>query len=85
MRRYGGDEFVIIIENSGENAFPDQVAFTLRSILAEKQKKNRLPYDLKISVGYDEFRNDDDSVQACLARADEKLYEEKRAKKSTRR
>ena len=84
LGRYGGDEFVIFVQNPGENEMPEQIAEMIRGILADKQKENRLPYELQISVGYDELRDKNDSMDACLARADEKLYEDKRSKGSLR-
>ncbi|MBQ4207720.1 MAG: hypothetical protein II621_05380 [Clostridia bacterium] len=56
----------------------------IRLVLAEKQAKNRLPYDLEISVGYDSLKDKNDTMEACLARADEKLYKDKKGKGSLR-
>ena len=86
--RYGGDEFTLFIQAAeGENVpeqaaeeenVPEQAAEAIRNALAVKQAENRLPYDLKVSIGYDELRDRNDTMEACLARADEKLYENKR-------
>ena len=84
LGRYGGDEFILILQNPGENDRPEQAAGVLRGILSEKRKANRLPYELEISVGYDELRDRNDTLKECLVRADEKLYEEKRAKGTKR-
>ena len=55
-------------------SFVDEV----RQILTEKQAQNKLPYDLKISVGSDSLKDRNDKLEACLVRADEKLYEDKK-------
>ena len=80
LGRYGGDEFIAIFQNPEENETPERTAEALRSLLTEKQKENRLPYDLEVSVGYDELRDRNDTMHDCMIRADEKLYAEKRAK-----
>ena len=84
LGRYGGDEFTIILQNPGTDDHPEQVSETLRSILAEKQQQSDLPYTLEVSVGYDQLYPHQDSMKACLKRADEKLYEEKRRKGTQR-
>ena len=77
LGRYGGDEFTIIIQNPQKNEMPDQIASLIRNILSEKRKENRLPYDLEFSMGYDELRDDKDTVYDCIKRADEELYLDK--------
>ena len=82
--RYGGDEFTIFLQDPEGGDLPERVAGTLRSILEQKQRENRLPYDLQVSVGYDALRGKEDDMTACMHRADEKLYEDKRARNSGR-
>ena len=77
LGRYGGDEFTIIIQNPGEEEQPEQIAGIIRTILAQKQQENQLPYDLEFSMGYDELLDYDDTVSDCMKRADEKLYLDK--------
>ena len=78
LGRYGGDEFVIFLQNAETEEQVEQVLRTIRELLAEKQQENRLPYDLKITAGYDLLRDREDTLRKCLARADEKLYQTKR-------
>ena len=84
LGRYGGDEFTLIITNPSENEFPDQVAGMLQANLSDEQQKNHLPYPLDISFGYDELRDENDTMHACLVRADNNLYEYKKKKGALR-
>lgn len=84
LGRYGGDEFMLILQNPGEGEQPADVTQALRDAMAQKRQENRLRYALEISVGYDELRDKSDTMEACVNRADEKLYEEKRAKGTLR-
>lgn len=80
LGRYGGDEFTVILQSPEEAENPEQAARVIRAALSEKQRINRLPYALNVSIGYDELRDRSDTMQACMIRADEKLYAEKRTK-----
>ena len=84
LGRYGGDEFTVILQNPEEDETPEHVAALIRSTLHEKWEESRLPYDLEFSIGYDALRGRDDTMDACMIRADEKLYEEKRRKGTLR-
>ena len=84
LGRYGGDEFIVFIQNPEEDEHPDRLLEAVRSILDVKRRENNLLYDLKISAGYDSLQDKDDTLHACVVRADEKLYEEKRQKGTMR-
>jgi len=75
--RYGGDEFTMIVR-SAEEGIMDQAIAWLRDFTCRKQEDNRLLYRLDLSVGYDILQAPPDTMEACLNRADEKLYENKR-------
>ena len=78
LGRYGGDEFVVFLQTTeGEETLKRAVEI-IRGAMREKQRENQLPYGLEISVGYDMLKNKDDTMAACLVRADEKLYQDKR-------
>ena len=77
LGRYGGDEFTIIIQNPKDEDHTERLITLLRNDLAEKQQENSLPYELDVSIGYDEVTDGNDSVYACMTRADEKLYIDK--------
>ena len=76
--RYGGDEFTLFVQCVEGDTVPEKFVDEVRQILTEKQAQNKLPYDLKISVGCDSLKDRNDKLEACLARADEKLYEDKK-------
>ena len=57
------------------------MAEAIRAELREKQAENKLPYELNVSIGWDVLQEKNDSLEACLARADQKLYEIKRARR----
>ena len=79
LGRYGGDEFTVFLQCGEGDTPPDQVIAFARSLLDERQQGKNLPYQLKISVGYAMLRDKQDTMEACLVRADENLYENKRA------
>ncbi len=74
--RYGGDEFTMIVRSVEDDAAMDRLIELFRDMLAEKAAD--LHYKLEASVGYDFLKSTDDTVEACLKRADEKLYLDKR-------
>ena len=80
LGRYGGDEFTIMIQNPQEGEHPDDLIPILRNLLTQKQQENELPYDLEFSIGYDEMNGPNDTAQACLNRADKKMYQDKHYK-----
>ena len=84
LGRYGGDEFTIIIQNPGEGEYPDKAVEVIRSVLSQKCAEKQLPYDLEVSIGYDSLKDRNDTMDDCMRRADEKLYEDKR-KRGARR
>lgn len=84
LGRYGGDEFTIFLQEPKKNKSPDELAKEIRSALAEKKSDNKLPYDLEVSIGYDELRDKDNTMQDCMIRADEMLYADKRRRRNVR-
>ncbi len=79
--RYGGDEFVVFVRTGEGDAYMDQLSLRIRYSLREKQMVSRLPYQLNISIGYELLREGTDTPEACLIRADEKLYKNKRERR----
>lgn len=83
--RYGGDEFTVCVQDPTESEdLPERIAEILREELEKEQQEHHLAYELRISIGWDVLRDGDDTMEACIVRADEKLYENKRAKGNVR-
>ena len=82
LGRYGGDEFSVFLQDNVKDGIldrlPEKVLERVRETLRIRQQENRLPYPLEITAGYDELRDRNDDLESCLARADQKLYLEKR-------
>ena len=77
ISRYGGDEFVLVTRTSRE----EDVQNLIRRInldLEDKVLKDGLRYPLHISAGYSCFQGEGDTPTACLRRADEAMYIEKK-------
>ena len=79
--RYGGDEFTVFIQSIKESEGPEQMAEAIRALLREKQAGSKLPYELNVSIGWEMLKEKNDTLESCLARADQKLYEIKRARR----
>ncbi|MBP5607550.1 MAG: GGDEF domain-containing protein [Lachnospiraceae bacterium] len=76
LGRYGGDEFVMIVHPLDEKELNGLVT-EIRKSIKEKCLSNEKPYILSTGIGYDEYSQGEESIQACIARADEKLYKDK--------
>ena len=81
--RYGGDEFVMI-PHPHDEASMVKLEKTIRECISEVCKKESVPFDISVGIGYDRLDFDGgDSFQSCLERADQKLYENKILVKSS--
>ena len=77
IARYGGDEFIVVIESSKAEA--DMLVALIREKLEEQNNEAHRPYTLAFSIGMAEFHpgmNANDLIEA----ADHCLYEVKRAR-----
>ena len=70
--RYGGDEFILIIHPTGM----DEVDGLIGQIRDEIDRAEA-PWPLSVSAGYDALAGAGDTIQSCIRRADEKLYQDK--------
>ena len=81
--RWGGDEFVIILEGVGDAA--ERVMQKIQSGITEFNEKYNLPYKLSFSYGITEFDNEsEDDIDAIINRADKLMYQQKMTKKKQR-
>lgn len=67
--RYGGDEFILILHPIRQEETERLIA-QIREALAREKR----PYPLSISAGYDTLLEAPDTIKDCIVRADEKLY-----------
>ena len=77
--RYGGDEFTMIVRSVKDDEAMNGLISVFREIL--KEKTGNLRYKIEASVGYDFLNGADDTAEACMKRADEKMYLDKQRKK----
>ena len=84
ISRYGGDEFVFVVQAISEND-----VINLKSILNEKIKFNsekyKKPYKLSVSIGFSEIEPSHEKLEHCLEIADKKMYQEKQSKAAARK
>ena len=80
IARYGGDEFIMIIKTDDEEAIKALCA-NIKNTLVRLNKEANPGYDLTASIGYASYSGDLKSFQGALAKADEALYEDKKAGK----
>ena len=72
LSRFGGEEFVILLSHTGTSG-AEEVAERLREEVARSELR------ITVSIGVSELRADDPHFEAALKRADDALYEAKRA------
>ena len=84
IARLGGDEFVVLAVNNEANSGSVMLA-RLEVNLRDFNQRERLPYELSLSVGV--IRVDAErvsSIEEVLAEADQAMYEHKRSKQQHR-
>ena len=82
--RYGGDEFILIVNPSKESEV-EKLINDIRSRIIVECEYQDVPYRISIGAGYDELIDGSkDSVQKCMQRADKKLYMDKESIKKAK-
>jgi diguanylate cyclase (GGDEF)-like protein len=76
--RYGGDEFALILPESGEPE-AQQVAARIREVLARDAETPKL----SASIGISTYNGNGERIEKLLAEADEHLYAEKSQRSKT--
>lgn len=77
--RYGGDEFAVLKNFHDENdvpAFCEQV----KQAVDERRIREKIEYDVGLSIGYTKIDTNEDTVKSLIQRADKAMYESKRRK-----
>jgi len=80
--RFGGDEFVIMLESIQAKADVDCVIDRLRERFTQVTQIDGNPVQLKTSAGYALYPDDGGSFDQLVRIADKRMYEDKRASKS---
>lgn len=84
LLRYGGDEFFILSKNDDE-AHWRQFGEHVNALLAEGAKREAFPFPVGISIGYSaNTETGADGLEHAIARADERMYENKKQRKAVR-
>jgi len=81
--RYGGDEFVLFGGyKDGQGDIVDRVVQSIRDDMRETNQSGKHPFKLSASIGVSTLRaREIDSLDNVIEQADQKMYQEKRAKK----
>lgn len=85
--RFGGDEFVAVMEGLSDNA---EIAKAEILLLTEKVREelskpfsiNEFEFNISVSIGISMFNNHSKSTEALLKEADSAMYEAKRLGKN---
>ena len=77
IARYGGDEFIVVIESARADA--EALIVRIREVLSELNDQANRPYNLAFSIGMAEF-HPGMNANALIEAADAALYEIKRAR-----
>jgi len=83
LARYGGDEFILIVHPSDDKEV-ESLIDDIRTGIIEKCKSENKPYRLSVGIGMDKMdKNEADSFECSLKRADEKMYRNKNDTKAS--
>lgn len=77
--RYGGEEFLIVLPNSQIQAAAEQASRLCQQIRKTQIDANTNVISVTISIGVAQFRAGEESWEGFLHRADEALYQAKKA------
>ncbi len=78
VTRFGGDEFVVLVEDVGDVAIGEQVAAKIRDAVALPALLDHRPVRLGASIGISLFPDHGESPEALLQAADAAMYAAKR-------
>ncbi len=80
--RFGGDEFVVMLESIQGRSDVESVVRRIRESFAQVTQVDGQNVKLKTSVGYAIYPDDAQTVDDLVKRADKRMYEDKRAFKN---
>ncbi len=79
VSRFGGDEFIIVVDTADEREIKKIIERINRSLRVAVEMEH-IPFELGISIGYAKYDpdRDYDNIADLIERADQKLYDQKR-------
>ena len=80
IARYGGDEFVVLLESDNDDT-PEKLKVRINEILADINKKTKVPFELTVSVGISKSGSNG-TLKELIDEADEKMYKDKSKRRS---
>ncbi len=78
--RYGGDEFLLIVQTDDPGSIVEHIHNELAESTAQIQIAKKLPYKIHASIGYVSWDGNESHFKDSLKLADRKMYEQKKAK-----
>lgn len=78
--RIGGDEFVILLENTFKKTDINQVIDNLTNSLAEDINIDQLSFNIRCSIGFSTYPTNGNNADELLFHADRLMYEEKKSR-----
>lgn len=81
IARFGGDEFVLIVENLTKLEELNQVIINLRNATGQSFVINEHIINLNISIGYSIYPDDGEDMDSLINQADTQMYQNKYADK----
>ena len=82
IARFGGDEFVLIIENLKNLEEINQVIFNLRKATEQSFDIRDHDINLNLSIGYSIYPDDGEDMDSLISQADTQMYQDKYTKKT---
>lgn len=79
--RYGGDEFVLIIENMINIKEINKIILNLRKAIDQSFNIDSQIIELNISIGYSIYPDDGEDIDSLIKQADSRMYQDKQAGK----
>ncbi len=83
LSRYGGDEFIVILEGSADQV--DSSCKAIEQNLSQLNAEAEAPYPMTVTIGYAEYTDDISDIPSFIHAADKHLYQNKRARNKSSR